>query len=308
MSNDITKVLEAEVKRIAGEIQSLEATIATLKGQQAALTNTVEFYRSTSGKKPGTAAVKTARGAKRGPKVGSTIAKSSEESTKRGRPKKVTTSVAEPVAVEAPVVAEKKTSRKPAAKTPSKKAAKIETPKPVAEAVATPAPKAKEASKPKTKVAATPKIKETAAPKTKSSGKSKRSIAERTAPKMDSKSAVVAKVSKEASKPAVTKKPDKAPRGPKPGLSKEERGISLTAKVLELFDSHGELEPIEVAKGTGVNPEKYNSVRSTINILYLKNTLARRKKDGKSNTYSYARPDWYKGQGIEHELNTKKAK
>jgi hypothetical protein len=67
MSNEITKVLEAEVKRIAVEIQSLESKIASLKGQQAALNSTVDFYRGT-GKKAAAPAAKPSTGAKRGPK------------------------------------------------------------------------------------------------------------------------------------------------------------------------------------------------------------------------------------------------
>jgi hypothetical protein len=75
--------------------------------------------------------------------------------------------------------------------------------------------------------------------------------------------------------------------------------------VLELFRQKGELEPIEVAVGTGVGKDKFNSVRSTINLKFLDGTLGRRKKDGKSNTYSYAFPDWYKAKGIEFELGAK---
>ena len=77
--------------------------------------------------------------------------------------------------------------------------------------------------------------------------------------------------------------------------------------MLDLFKQKGELEPIDVATGTGVDKDKFNSVPSTMNILFLKGTLGRRKKDGKSNTYSYAFPEWYKGKGIDFEIGTKPA-
>ena len=143
--------------------------------------------------------------------------------------------------------------------------------------VAKPAVKAADAPKPAVAAKPAKAPKAPAAPKAKAVAKAG-SIAARTAPKADDKAAVVAapaakpavkKEEKAGAKPTVTKKADKGPRGPKPGVSKADKGTSLTAKVLELFKQHGELEPIEVAKGTGVGAEKFNSVRSTINILIL---------------------------------------
>jgi hypothetical protein len=49
-----------------------------------------------------------------------------------------------------------------------------------------------------------------------------------------------------------------------------------------------------------VQPEKFNAVRSTVNILFLKGNVARR-KSAVPGVFNYAIPAWYKEKGIAFE-------
>lgn len=77
-----------------------------------------------------------------------------------------------------------------------------------------------------------------------------------------------------------------------------DRGRSLTSQVLELLKAP--IEPMLVAKAIygDSQKEKWNSVRSTINILYLKGSIGRRRKDGTAMTYEYAVRAYWETQGI----------
>jgi len=82
----------------------------------------------------------------------------------------------------------------------------------------------------------------------------------------------------------------------KKGKLKPIKTLSLTHRVIQ-FLGNNEFTPMEIAVGLAIEKDKFNSIRSTINILLLKGELGRRIVPGKDG-YSYARSAYYKENGI----------
>jgi len=82
----------------------------------------------------------------------------------------------------------------------------------------------------------------------------------------------------------------------KKGKLKPIKTLSLTHRVIQ-FLGDNEFTPMEIAVGLAIEKDKFNSIRSTINILLLKGELGRRIVPGKDG-YSYARSAYCKENGI----------
>lgn len=78
---------------------------------------------------------------------------------------------------------------------------------------------------------------------------------------------------------------------------------SLIDQVRALFSEDGEFQAAGIISRLGVNKDKWNSVRGTINLLYRRGHLGRRPVPGKGNAFSYARPAYYNGLNIDYKTH-----